>query len=117
MTTEERIRTAFDKWVPIFGLDDWHINIELAPKSEELDQASDGLDAAATCWANWEYEVATIRFAEDELESADDRLLEKHVIHELLHCVLSTWREKQNQHKFEERATVYLTRAFQKVAA
>lgn len=117
MTAQERIQAVCDKWIPILGLSDWHINIELAPKSSDLDQASDGLDAAATCWANWEYEIATIRFAEDEIEDADDQKLERHVIHELLHCRLATWREKQNQHKFEEQATVYLTRAFQRLAA
>lgn len=109
----ERIRTVTDKWVPLLGLDDWDIGVELAP---ETDDAAPGLASAADCMAHWQYQRAQIRFEETYAYYCTDTQLEKLVVHELMHCVLNQFAA-DGREKEEEFTAVVLTRAFQKVAA
>ncbi len=113
MTPERRLRALFKKWTPKLGLTDWDIAIELAPPLPAVDSV---VDTAADCHAIWEYERATIRFAEEYVETCDDSMLENHVVHELMHVMLN---ELRREHKMpnEERTATRLTRAFLRVAA
>lgn len=110
---EQRLRTLFRRWVPLLGLDAWDLTVELAPSDKMSTEVGQQFDTAAECVAVWEYQRATIRFAEP---LPDDVVLENHVVHELMHVVLNELRDVP-KHKNEERTAVMLTRAFLRVAA
>jgi len=111
---KRRIARLVRKWVRVFGLTNWDITVELAP---DLADADEGITCIADCMAHWQYEAATLRFLQSQVERATERTLENDVIHELLHCVLSELETRGRQAKHEERTVVNLARAFQRVAA
>lgn len=116
MTPERRLRTLFKKWTPRLGLADWDITLELSPDTG-MDNTGweKGFETAAECASHWEYQRATIRFAEAWVVEATDSALEDTVVHELMHVMLN---ELRREHKMpnEERTAVMLTRAFLRAA-
>ena len=115
MTTkgERRLRAIFKRWIPLLGLSNWDISIELAP---DLPDTTDGIEAAADCHASWQYERAVIRFSLHTVNEDTDAQLERHVVHELMHCLLAELRETHKMSN-EERTAVMLTRAFVRAVA
>lgn len=107
----ERLDAMMWPWIQRFALDRWDITIGIT-EAEALDSTGGPHNGtAADCIAEWEYERAQIRFDGPYAMSIDDRELERHVIHELLHCVMDEAGIKNIKH--EEHVVLTLTRAYQ----
>ena len=81
---KRRVNKYLDKWQKPAGFGWWYITVEY-----ERDRYTDEPNTAAHCWSQWQYHQATIRFYLPALKSLEDEELERTIIHELCHLLIS----------------------------
>ena len=79
-------------WVPILGLDHWHIDILY--HSEPPENWSKG--QVGGCCVQWKYKEVTLGFLLTSLSDATEKRLEYIVVHELCHTVVNQMRGTMN---------------------
>ena len=99
---EKRLIKLTTEWKKKLGLQDWTIHVSI--------EESRG-DTARACVLerHWEYKYAVIEFYTRTMRNDDPADIEKHVVHELLHVVLSELECKKKKH--EERVITTLAEA------
>lgn len=98
---EKHIVKLTAKWKKRLGLADWTLYTS-------FEKTRGDTTRACVLERHWEYRYAVIEFYTDTCKNDED--LERHVVHELLHCVLAELESKRKKH--EERVVVTLADAF-----
>lgn len=104
----DRLTPLMDKWKAILQMVDWHISGDLVDG-----RFDEGEEYAARCEAHWEYLQADIDWSVEQVLLMGDEELEEHIVHELMHALVSEMRpRKQKRHlvKHEERVVTMLSR-------
>lgn len=99
-----KIRALVKRWAKRLGLDGWIIRIVF-----EREGSHPGVLADVA--REWTYRDALVTFYTRPLSGCDDAEIERVVIHELLHVVLSEM-STQGKSDHEERVVTTLARAF-----
>jgi hypothetical protein len=89
---EKRVRAALDPWVTYLGLEHTHhltVNLCDACECEEHGGTLSGNDAFASTSTNYPYTDVSINITRKGVDEATDEELERAVLHELLHVVVS----------------------------
>jgi len=110
-----RVSACFALWIPRLGLDRWDIDITWQESRHPEDTDSSTLmDTTAL----WEYMTATIRVFLPPCIALEDDDLEKAVVHELVHCLVSPMEQVvPDEHSKECEFTVeLLTRLMLKIS-
>jgi hypothetical protein len=112
------VRKYVKKWKGNLYLGLWKININvenhIEPSNCGTQPVDNGWCLLATTRTDWRYLTASIKFSYDGLFDADDKQIERTVVHELLHVLLNEMREEGTDH--EERVVSHLEIAFESTA-
>jgi len=105
---QRRVKKYLDKWQKPGGFGWFDIQIEW-DREHNLDNDT----TLASCWSNWQYRHATIRFYLPIVKDQSDDELEKAVIHELSHILLSGLQDFSTKDKRDltEYTTTLITDA------
>lgn len=86
---KKRVKKFVDKWFKTLGLGWYEIDFEW---SREFDG-----DTAGRTLSSWQYRSATITFFLPKLALQDDETIERTVVHEMAHVLLSALAQNQTE--------------------
>jgi hypothetical protein len=86
---KKRVKKYVDKWFSTLGLGWYEVDFEW---SREFDG-----ETAGRCVSSWQYRSATITFFLPKLAQHDDETIERCVVHEMSHILLSSLAQNQNE--------------------
>lgn len=113
-----KLEPLFDKWMKIFGLDEYNLDI-VYTYNQPVDSSAGSYKVSMNVMSDWSYMLATINVYLINLKSSSEYELEENVIHELIHVCLHemehTYREDDYQNH-KERVVVKLSRAIMRLA-
>jgi hypothetical protein len=106
-----RVMAAMHKWWPILGLTPrWHMILAVVPKISDgpgrNGPYTDGLvmsEPIACTESDFDYMTATITFSASVCELVDDMTIERNVLHEIGHILLTEMRPDREQTRDERR--------------
>ena len=110
-----RCRRVFDEWLQPLGLLWWSVDIDYYDDSAEFPGGTGSGDSrvVARVWAQWEYLQAKIAINVPEVAQMDDDKLERVLVHELCHILVSEMRADPDAcTDHEERTVTQLANAF-----
>lgn len=84
---KKRVKKIVDKWFTTLGLGWYEVDFEW---SREFDG-----ETAGRCVSSWQYRSATITFFLPKLAQHDDETVERTVVHEMTHILLSALAQNQ----------------------
>jgi hypothetical protein len=97
------VEKAMRKWVPLLGLQDWAINLQVSRQPF----VGEYTGAAASCSAHWPYQSASITFSAPDVHEQPEKV-EEWMVHELVHCLLEEMQHEGDEHI--EHVTTAFTR-------
>ena len=100
-----RIKKYIDKWRDLLGLWNWHLDVEWS--DNDKDGIVENTEILAHTYVSWQYLDYKITFYLKSFVDKDDEEVEKVVIHEMCHVLVSEMRENTTNH--EERVVSNLT--------
>jgi hypothetical protein len=103
------IKISIKKWKHLLWLSNWEVVFNY---NYEYPVNSNKEIVVATVQVSWEYEKIQVDFYLPALIDAgytEEKQIDSVVIHELIHAVINEMREKDPDHKHEERVVTHLT--------
>lgn len=114
---KQRIMAIAEQWVRPLGLGYWRVDLgydrdgsDFADTMQTVGAFESG--AAARCFPDWRYCIATVVFNMPRIAHLDDEELEGIVVHELMHIFLHEMRERSGALGHEERVATSLAKGF-----
>ncbi len=107
---KEYARERFSWWVRWLGLGYGDISLEFVEYISDAGSSYIDTDVAGECHTDWRYQETHIYFAMNRLRKLSKKMIEKVVVHELMHVFLNEMREEGIDH--EERVATSLQKAF-----
>ena len=113
MDKEKRLRKnigkILDEWKPRLWLSDWDISVSLVKKVDGSARYVTG-----ACWANWQYKEANIQLKKKQVIEMEYDILEKALVHEMVHCLVSEMHDMATDKNHMEVVVTNLTMAFRR---
>jgi len=107
----KRIQKVMDRWLDPLGLAWWHVQCNYIWDKKQFKKRN-GYQTIGSVYARWEYATASIDWNLRAIALESDSKLDRVVLHELCHILVSELREPDDDKKHEERVVTGLTKAF-----
>jgi hypothetical protein len=110
-----RIERLFDRWIPLLGLSDWHIDRDYRRQdADDLFDRASGEIEDARCAVAWQYMGAVITIWLQHWTEYDDGPAEVRIVHELMHIMVNEMRPPKGKGctAQEEHVCTTLAKAF-----
>lgn len=110
--TRNRARRYFEQWTYLLGLRWWDVQVRWYDNERDFRKASGATtdNVAMRISADWRYVAATIWVNVPAIAELSDEELERSIVHELCHVLVSEMHESGEGH--EERVVTMLSKAF-----